>query len=65
MKTIILSFSFLFMLCADSTSQKIYLTDHPIYLDIIKQYIYVFSIPDSSIRTNYGDQSKEYIKILI
>ncbi len=44
-------------------SQNMYLTEHPVYLDITKQYIYVFCKKDSSIRTNYGDQDTTLIKV--
>lgn len=44
-------------------SQKKYFTEHPVYFDIIKQYVFVFSQKDSSIRTNKGDQNTAYIKV--
>src|SRR2546421_5469034 len=62
MKTI-LGFFCSFFLMNIAFSQKLYLTDHPIYLDVINQYIQVYSKKDSSILTNKGDQDKNYIKV--
>lgn len=52
-----------FIFITNISGQKMYLTEHPVYLDVIKQYIFVFSKQDSSIRTNRGDQNTQYIKV--
>lgn len=61
----IAAFLFLFLISAfgRACGQKIYLADHPVYLDISKQYINTYDAGDSSIRTESGDQDTAYIKV--
>jgi hypothetical protein len=63
MKTRFLFLSFSFFIMTSIFSQKKYLTERPVYFDVIKQYIFVFSKQDSAIRTNYGDQDTAFIKV--
>ena len=63
MKKIIILIVMTFLSFNKLIGQKVYFTKHPIYLDLINEYIYVFDKKDSSIITNYGDWPTSLIKI--